>query len=56
LTYINILLQYHNISDNPDELSDSDWALKYATLEDIRKKEKERTLNELGRFLLSDKD
>ncbi len=53
MTYINTLLQYYNISSNPDLLSDEEWALKYATLEDIRQKEKERTADELTRHNIS---
>jgi len=51
--YINTQLQYYNICAEPDLLTDYEWALKYAILEDIRQNEK-RILDELGQLHLSD--
>ncbi|MCT4647565.1 MAG: hypothetical protein N4A74_21435 [Carboxylicivirga sp.] len=53
VAYINTLLQYYNITPDPDSLSDEEWTLKYVILEDIRQKEKERTANELTRHNIS---
>lgn len=39
--YIDQQLRYYGIAERPEELSDMDWALRYAVLEDIRAKEKE---------------
>lgn len=46
-------MQYYNVCAEPHKLTDYEWALKYATLEDIRQKEK-RILDELGRLHLPD--
>lgn len=38
--YIDTLLQYY-LSLDPSQLSDEEWAQKFAQLNDIRQKEKE---------------
>jgi hypothetical protein len=46
-------MQYYRICADPSVLSDTEWAIKYAILEDIRNKEK-KVLDELGRIYLPD--
>lgn len=39
--YINTLLRYHGVSQDPDSLTDSEWAMRIVHLKNIRKKESE---------------
>lgn len=41
LLHINTQMRYYRVADDPDSLSDQEWALRYAILEDIRQKEKQ---------------
>jgi hypothetical protein len=43
--YINEQLQYYGICAQPEGLSDEEWSMKYAILEDIRGREKEEMIS-----------
>ncbi|MDR3350702.1 MAG: hypothetical protein LBN98_03505 [Prevotellaceae bacterium] len=43
--YINEQLQYYGICATPETLSDAEWVMKYAILEDIRNREKEEIIS-----------
>jgi hypothetical protein len=45
LLYINEQLRYYGVCAQPDTLSDEEWAVKYAILEDMRSREKEQMVN-----------
>lgn len=40
---IDTMLQYYLGIPEPEKLSNQDWAIKFAQLEEIRKKEQEKT-------------
>jgi hypothetical protein len=43
--YINEQLRYYGVCAQPEALSDEEWAIKYAILEDIRNREKEEIIS-----------
>jgi hypothetical protein len=45
LLYINEQLRYYGICAQPEDLSDEEWLMKYAILEDIRGREKEEMIS-----------
>jgi hypothetical protein len=45
LLYINEQLRYYGICTQPEALSDEEWALKYAILEDMRNREKQEIIS-----------
>lgn len=45
LLYINEQLRYYGVCAQPEALSDEEWAIKYAILEDIRNREKEEIIS-----------
>mgnify|MGYP000262365020 CR=1 FL=1 len=42
ISYIDTLLRYH-LHIDPDKLSDEEWAVTFAQLEDIRKQERKES-------------
>lgn len=42
-------MKYYGIAEDPDSLSDVEWAFRYAILEDIRGREKQQT-EEIGQL------
>jgi hypothetical protein len=42
IQYINTQLKYYNISNNPDSLTDNEWAMSFAILGHIRESEKNK--------------
>jgi hypothetical protein len=44
LLYINEQLMYYGVCAHPEALSDAEFMLKYAILEDIREREKEEMI------------